>query len=230
MSYHIAGWNDIDLRAWLADATGLPVAVDNDCNVAALGEARCGAGRAYRRVFYTTLGTGMGGGMVVDGRLYHGARPGESEIGLMAADEHGTTFESLCCGRAVDARLRTYARRNPQAPLAALLPQAEGGEARHIVAALEAGDDGVARILDATAGHIAFAQSVAAHMFHPDVLVLGGGLALVGEPLRARVAARLPELMTKALKPGPPVLLSALGEDAVVAGALVLAADTRRTE
>ena len=72
-SHQIEGWSDFDLGGWLKKLTGKPVLVDNDANVAALGEARHGAGAGFNPVFYVTLGSGVGGGLVVDGKIYHGA-------------------------------------------------------------------------------------------------------------------------------------------------------------
>lgn len=223
LSYQINGWTDFEIRRWLADLTGLPVAVDNDANTAALGEALCGAGRDHRLCFYTTLGSGMGGGMVIDGRIYHGARPGESEVGLMAVDLQGHTAEECCCGWAVDAKVRQHVTANPDGIMARFVGHTKRAEARFLQPAIEQGDPAAQRILEETAENIAFALSLVSHLFHPDILILGGGLALIGEPLRATVEGRLPRFMTTALRPGPPVRLSELKEDAVCVGAMLLA-------
>jgi len=225
LSYQIDGWAGFDVATWLAELTGLPVRVDNDANTAALAEARKGAGRGLGRVFYVTLGSGMGGGMVVDGDIYHGARPGESEVGLMCFDKSGATVESRCCGWAVDRKIRRHVVAQPDGVLARLVGGGHGGEARHLGPALQEGDAGARAILEETAEDLAFALSLAAHLFHPHVLVIGGGLSLVGEPLRAEVARRLPRFMTTAFKPGPEVRLATLGEDVVCVGALLLARD-----
>src|SRR5262245_31843434 len=92
-SHHIEGWSDFDLAGWLKELTGLRVCVDNDANVAALGEAHHGAGAGLNPVFYVTLGSGVGGGLVVDGKIYHGAAPGESDLGHVRLDRDGSTLE-----------------------------------------------------------------------------------------------------------------------------------------
>src|SRR5262252_413372 len=97
-SHQIEGWSEFDLGSWLRKFTGVQVIVDNDANVAALGEAKRGAGVGFNPVFYVTLGSGVGGGLVVDGKIYHGATPGESEIGHVRLDRVGTTVESRCSG------------------------------------------------------------------------------------------------------------------------------------
>jgi len=100
----------------------------------------------------------------------------------------------------------------------------EGGEARHLRGALDAGDPVALKILAAVADDLAFALSHAVHLFHPEIIVVGGGLSLVGEPLRAAMAAALPAYLMEAFRPGPQVALAGLGEDSVPVGALALAA------
>ncbi|MCJ7549568.1 MAG: ROK family protein [Anaerolineae bacterium] len=222
-SFQIHGWDGFAFTAWLESLTGLAVAVDNDANTAALGEARLGAGRDYDKVFYVTLGSGMGGGMVIDGHIYHGASPGEAEIGLMLWDKSGTTFESRCCGWAVDRKVRRCIARDPDGALAQLVGSDTGGEARYLAPALEQGDADAQVILAETGEDIAWALSHVSHLFHPQIVVLGGGLSLIGEPLRAAVAAKLPGLLTSAFQPAPKIELALLGEDVVCVGALLLA-------
>src|SRR5205085_6629816 len=120
----------------LLELTGLPVFVDNDANVAALGEATHGAGIAVNPVFYVTLGSGVGGGLVVDGRIYHGAKPGEAEIGHVRLDRGGTTLESRCSGWAVDRKIREARARNASSILYKLIGAASAGEARFLAPAL----------------------------------------------------------------------------------------------
>jgi glucokinase len=223
-SHHVSGWSNFPLAAWLEDQTGLPVAIDNDANVAALGEALHGAGRGRRAVFYITLGSGVGGGLVVDREIYHGATPGEMEIGHVRLDPSGTIVEDRCSGWAVDRRIREAVESEPGSALAKLVGDAGPGcEARHLGAALAAGDPLAASILDEHADALGFALSHVAHLLHPDIIVLGGGLTLLGEAVRARVAAVLPRHLMEALQPGPEVALAALGEDSIPVGALTLA-------
>jgi len=107
----------IRLGNWLHELTGVKVFVDNDANLAALAETRHGTGVDFNPVFYVTLGSGVGGGLVVDGNIYHGAIPGECEIGHVHLDRNGATVESRCSGWAVDAKIRELKTREPQASL-----------------------------------------------------------------------------------------------------------------
>lgn len=223
-SHQIEGWSEFPLADWLRELSGLPVRVDNDANVAALGEALHGSGREHELVFYVTLGSGVGGGMVVDKKIYHGARPGESEIGHVRFDRTGSTIESRCSGWAVDAMMRELKAGVPNSDFARRLPDTKGGEAKFLRELVEAGDPVATSLLNTTADDLAFGLSHVVHLFHPEVIVLGGGLSLVGEPLRAAVARSLSIYIMRAFEPGPTVALASLKEDAVPVGALALAA------
>ena len=224
-SHQVPGWHDFPLGDWVRDLTGVPVAVENDANVAALGEALRGAGRGFGCVFWINMGSGVGGGMVVDGRLYHGARPGEAEIGHLRLDRSGRIVEDACSGWAVDRRIRAAVMGQEGFLVCAVGSQSsEGGESRHLRSAIDAGDPLARKILGDVADDLAFALSHAVHLFHPEIIVVGGGLSLVGEPLRAAMAEALPAYLMEAFRPGPQVALAGLGEDSVPIGALALAA------
>ena len=224
VSHQIPGWEDFALQDWLEQAAWAPVVVENDANTAALGEATCGAGQGRDPVFYVTLGSGVGGGLVAGGRIYHGAVPGEAEFGHLRLDREGTTVESRCSGWAVDRRVRRLTDEEPTSLLARSLDPETGGEAKKILPAMLAGDPAAGRVVREIAADLAFALSHAVHLFHPQMIVLGGGLSLVGEPLRTAVAAHLPLHVMEAFAPGPEVRLAALGEDSVPVGALCLSA------
>ena len=222
-SHQIEGWSEFDLAGWLREQTQSPVFVDNDANVAALGEVLNGAGVGHNPVFYVTLGSGVGGGLVVGGGIYHGATPGESEIGHVRLDRSGATVESRCSGWAVDARIRELKGKEPGGKLASLIGDERGGEARHLASAIKQGDATANQVLRELAEDLAFGLSHVVHLFHPQVIVLGGGLAGVGEPLRAAVESAVRRFTMEAFAPGPGIRLAALGEDAVPVGALHLA-------
>jgi glucokinase len=222
-SHQIEGWSEFDLASWLQQIAGVPARIDNDANVAALGEAWHGAGRDSNPVFYVTLGSGVGGGLVVDGTIYHGAPPGEAEIGHIRLDRQGTIVESRCSGWAVDARIRNLKTREPDSLLCRAPDFGRGGEAKHLPAALKQGDPAALELLRELADDLAFGLSHVIHLFHPQVVVLGGGLSGVGEPLRAAVERAASHFTMQAFAPGPRIALAGLGEDAVPVGALLLA-------
>ena len=222
-SHQVVGWDDFPLRDWLREqAAGVPVAIENDGNTAALGEALAGTGQGLSPVFYVTLGSGIGGGLVFDGKIYHGHSLAEAEIGHVRLGPAGETLESRCSGWAVDRRLRDHAAANPGSPLAKRL-DGEGGEARYLAKAMADGDAGAKAIFDETCAGLALGLSHVVHLLNPGTIILGGGLSQLGEPLRLGVEAALGHAIMDVLKPGPSVRLAKLGEDAVPVGALLLA-------
>ena len=221
-SHQIEGWSGFPLRDWLHDLSGLPVVVENDANSAALAEAVRGAGRGLNPAFYMNMGSGVGGGLIINGKIYHGTAPGEVEFGHLRLDPDGTTVEDRCSGWAVDNAIRDAAKNNPDCPLAQLLGKEPGGEAKHLAESL-AQDDPVAQdILDTLTHDLAFALSHVTHLFHPQVIILGGGLSLVGVPLRKGIENRLPQFLMETYGNGPEIKLAELTEDAVPVGALLL--------
>jgi glucokinase len=222
-SYQVDGWGGFVLQDWLERETGIPVWIDNDANIAALGESLHGAGIDFRKVFYTTMGSGVGAGFVMDQHVYHGAKVTEAEFGHIRIDKSGRTVESSCSGWAVDQKIRAYVASDSTSILSEFTRDYSRGEARALPAALKAGDQAAMQIVDETADDFAFALSHAVHLLNPDTVILGGGLSLVGEPLRIEIERKLTGYLMDVLRPGPLIQLSALKEDAVPIGALCLA-------
>jgi glucokinase len=222
-SHHISGWQGFPICDWLRGLTGLPVVIDNDANVAALGEALYGSGRDERVVFYVTLGSGVGGGLVIDKKVYHSAVPGETEFGHMRLDKSGRIVEESCSGWSVNRKIRLAADQYPQSLLATLAVKEPDAEAKILLKAIEEGDAEAASIFRETTDDLAFALSHVVQLLHPDVIVLGGGLSFIGEPLVSAVSERLPVYVMGVFQPPPPIRLSALQQDVVPVGSLALA-------
>lgn len=222
-SYQIDGWGGFVLQDWLEKLTRIPVWVDNDANVAALGESLYGAGQDSKVVFYVTMGSGVGAGIVVNKYIYHGAKNSEAEFGHIRLDKTGRTVESSCSGWAVDGKIRSFAEQHPDSTLARLTKDYTHSEARVLTAALELDDEAAHGILNDTMDDLAFALSHVVHLVNPHTIILGGGLSLVGEPLRKLVETKLPHYVMDIMRPGPTIQLSALKEDVVPVGALALA-------
>lgn len=221
--HQVAGWTGFPLAAWLGDHLGLPVALENDSNAAAFAEAVVGAGRWYNAVVYSNVGSGVGAGLVLDGRVYHGRVPGEMELGHLRLSADGPTVEDVVSGWSLDRQVRMAVERDPRGGLAAVVA---GGHpsARHLSQAITAGDPEAAAILDRAARHYALGLSHVVHLLNPDVIVLGGGVADIGEPWRAAVERHLAEFVLEALRPPPPVRRAALGDEVVPIGAALVAA------
>lgn len=222
-SHQIEGWPGFALADWLRQLAQRPVFVENDANVAALGESIRGAGQGADPVFYVTLGSGVGGGLIASHRIYHGAMPGESEIGHVRLNPQGDTVESRCSGWAVDRRLRNHRDAHPQERLSKLMGGYPGCESRCLSTALSEHNPEAKQILRCVAEDLAFGLSHVVHLMHPSIIVLGGGLSLIGEPLRTEVEQALKRMIMEVFHPGPELRLASLGEDAVPTGALILA-------
>jgi len=225
-SFHIEGWSGFAIKDWLESIFKVPVFIENDANVAALGEATHGAGKGFHNVLYITLGSGVGGGLVVDGKVYHGAIPGELEIGHLQMDRNGSTLQSLCSGWAVDEKIRAAVAITPEGILARLVKEKRSSEAIFISEALKANDPVARQIFEETTDDLAFGFSHAIHLLHPHVLVLGGGLSFLGDTLQKAVSEKLPRYLMKAFAPGPEVKLTELMENAVPVGCLVLSSQS----
>ncbi len=222
-SHQISGWSDFPIQNWLEKSTGIRVWVENDANVAAFGEAWHGAGKNFQQVFYVTMGSGVGAGLVVRKKIYHGAMPGEAEFGHVRLDRNGKTVESSCSGWAVDVKIREHVRLHPTCMLSNLIREYSHGEARVLAEALKKDDKASLAILEETVDDLAFGLSHAVHLLNPETIILGGGLSLIGEPFRRLVEKKLPDYIMDVFHPGPLIQLSALKEDAVPIGALTLA-------
>ena len=221
-SHQIRGWADFHLAEWIQEFTNIPVIVDNDANTAALGEAYFGSGKNCSRVFYITLGSGVGGGLIIDGEIYHGFKPGEAEIGHIRMGKDGTILEHRCSGWAVDKKIRNYIKNKPGSIIAGIVSNEKSGESKYLLKAIEMGDKGANNILQETADDLAFGLSHMVHIIHPGVIILGGGLSLIGDPLREAVEKNLRPYLMKAI-PLPEIRMAALEEDAVCVGAALMA-------
>ncbi len=222
-SYQVSGWGDFSIQEWLEKESGIPVWIDNDANVAAFGESLHGAGKNFKKVFYITVGSGVGAGLVLGQQIYHGAKCTEAEFGHIRLDKEGRTVESSCSGWAVDGKIRNYVFHHPDSLLSRLTSGYARGEARVLGSALKSGDKASQEILEETTDDFSFALSHAVHLINPDTVIVGGGLSLIGEPLRLSIEKKLPGYLMDVLRPGPVIQLSTLKEDAVPVGALCLA-------
>ena len=225
-SFHVGGWSDFPLAAWVAEQVqvAVPVVLENDSNAAALGEALVGAGRGARVVVYSNAGSGIGSGLVIDGQLYRGRPSGEMELGHLRLIRDGGRLEDTSAGWAIDTRVREAVAAEPAGALArAATATSAPPSARLLPAALAAGDGTAQRILDVASGHYAHALSHVVHLLNPDVIVLGGGVATIGEAWRGSVARQLEGFLMTPLRPSPPVRLATLGEDVVPVGAALAA-------
>ncbi len=185
-------WDNVPAAAGLQRYLPVPVYMDNDANCAALGEVTKGAARGYRNVVFLTLGTGVGGGIVIDGRIFTGGHPGGAELGHI---RNGSEHRRCTCGR-YDC-LETYASAtaliSDTKKLAVQYPESMiwelcGGEAERIDArmpfdAAQAGDVCGRMLVERYIRHLADGITDLANIFRPDRIVIGGGVCAQGRNL-----------------------------------------------
>jgi glucokinase len=232
---NLLGWRDGPLRAEVEKRVGLPVVVENDANAAAWGEARFGAGREQRFIVCVTVGTGVGGGIVVDRRLYRGGFGVAAEIGHIQMVENGRPcgcgqrgcWEQYASGGALvrDARERA-AESRPDAEVLLGLGDGtpEGITGEHVTEAAKKGDP-VATASFNTLGHW-LGQGLAdlAAVLDPGMFVLGGGVSEAGSLVLDPTKVAFEQLLTgRGRRPTASVVLAALGNDAGLVGAADLA-------
>ena len=197
------GWRNVPLRDMVAEATALPVTLDNDANCAAYGEWWRGAGRGAERLVGLTLGTGIGGGIVLGGEIYHGASDAAGEVGHMSVDFEGRLcacgsrgcVEAYASGPGIAARAVEGLAEGVDSRLAAVARNGSGRvTARLVCEAAAAGDSYARRILTETARILAVAVANLINLFNPDVIVVAGGVTAAGDhlfgPLRDEVRNR----------------------------------------
>ncbi|MEI1376978.1 ROK family protein [Nostoc sp. UHCC 0926] len=247
LSHHVAGWQNIPLKGLLEEEFGVPVGVDNDANVAALGEHRFGAGQGYDSLFYITVSTGVGGGWILNGQPWRGTGGMAGEIGHMVVDPTGPVC--LCGKRGCVERLASgpYMAQNAReilenvdAPAASRrVPQRRGGlrdgkvlrglvgdnltllTGQLVSEAAVAGDDLAKEVLHKAAWALGVGIGNVANLMNPQRFVLGGGVTKAGEDFWQvmRQVARETALPEVDFEIVPAVL----GDDAPLWGAVAIA-------
>ncbi len=216
------GWTDVPLAPLLGGRLGRKVWLENDANAAALGESVFGAGRGTRHSVFVTVSTGIGGGVIVDGRLLHGRHGLAGEIGHMAISERdipcpcgGTgCWEALASGTALARFANAAAAREPTTSL----PRDGGISARDVVGAAAVGDPLAIRLLDDEAGFLGVGFANLLHLFSPERIIVGGGVSAGLEAMRPTIERVMRRRAMPAYR-DVPVLRAALGTDAGLAGA-----------
>lgn len=215
----LRGWRDVPLARLVTERTGLPTFLENDANAAALAEWRLGAARGLRHMVYVTVSTGIGGGVIIDGRLLHGHRSLAGEIGHMIVTGEAVPcacggfgcWESLASGRALGRRAAAAGMR------------ADGPVTAQLVAARAAAGDETARRLmaeEARALGLGFVNLL--HLYAPEMIVVGGGVAAALPMMAAEIARTVTARAMPAYR-DVPIRAAGLGTQAGVIGAALLA-------
>jgi glucokinase len=228
---NVPAWHNYPLAEEMRKIYSAEIKIDNDANAAALAEAKWGAGRGYRNVFYATIGTGIGTGMVFDGQIYHGRTGSAAEGGHIGVDMNGPKcgcgkrgcIEVLASGPAIGRRAQQSVSQNPRS----MMLEMAGGNAQAITSevvaqANAAGDAVAAQVLSETCELLAYWLGNIVDLLEPDVIVIGGGVSTMLAPFLDEIRARWNGACLNPYPEQIPVALAHYKEDAGIAGAAAL--------
>jgi len=224
--------SDLPIRDIVSERTGLPVFVDNDGNVAALAEYLYGAAQGMPHIVMLTVGTGIGGGLILGGEIYRGSTGAGAELGHVVIQVDGPPcqgncpnhgcVEALASGTALGREGRAAAESSPDSVLGKVLAEGEEVDGRVVTEAALAGDKIAIEVFELIGSRLGVACSSFANIFQPDAIVVGGGVIAAGDllldPARREVRERALNPMNKT-----PILEATLGNDAGMIGAAALA-------
>jgi len=223
------GWRNLPLKTRLEGALRLPVFVENEVNLIALGESWRGAGQGIRNLVCISLGAGIGAGIILNGQLYRGSHDAAGEVGYIIPNESclGRVYDEFGCLEGLAGSTGIVARASARlagGEPSVLADSVEQGNpssltVEMVLSAARDGDHLARSVLDETLDYLSIAVANLACILDPDCIVISGDLAEFGdlfvEPIRLRLRGALPQM--------PDILLSELGTDAAVLGALAIA-------
>jgi glucokinase len=224
---HLPGWRDVPVTALVEAAYERPAALENDATAGAAGEHLYGAGAGTRNMVYLTISTGVGGGVVLAGRLYRGASGNGGELGHVTVDWHGRRcrgcgrrgcLEAYVSGTSIAERAREAIRSDGNSTLARIAEPTAADVAR----AAEAGDPLAQAIWAETLEALACGLTSIVNVFEPELVVLGGGVTRAGEQLLGPVRERVRADAMKPAGTAADIVLSALGDQVGVVGAAAI--------
>jgi glucokinase len=235
-SHQIEGWDNFPLEKWISDLLGMPAVLGNDADVAGLAEALFGAGKGLSPIFYITIGSGIGGGLIINGEIYRGCGRGAAEIGHLRFNMYFVKdsgpistpheiLEQLASGWGIaDTAQRCLGLETPIRSLLYSQDQKRSVTAKDVAMAARQGDAFAESILKSAVGYLADAICHLIALLCPRRIIIGGGVSLMGEellfkPLREMVYERVFKPFADCYE----IVPAALGEEVVVHGALALA-------
>lgn len=224
---NVPGWANVPLRNIVAEQTGLPTILENDANCAAYAEFKCGVGQGYRNVVVVTLGTGVGGGLILNGDLYRGSQFAAGEIGQVSIDYRGVDGPYGNWGA-----LERYVGHQQITEIAVKRFREAGREIREdncspeaLAKAAYSGDEIAHQVWSVVADYLGTALASVVYLLNPDAIIVGGGVSYAGDvlfdPLKQRVHAMLSEEFAEALD----IVHARFGNTAGIIGGAALAAE-----
>ena len=230
-SVHAPGWKGFELGKWMEQTLGIPCQLDNDANAGALGEYHHGAGRGTRSMVYITISTGIGSGIVYEGRLLRGKDHLAGELGHIPVSDSGARcscggrgcLESFSSGGAIETRAREWAERRPE-HVARMIELSGGAEitAKGLMLAAAEGDMAASHILRETTRWLARGLLMVIRILNPDVIVLGGGVSQSGTLLLSTLQGFLEEMASPTITYTTEIVTATLGNYSPLYGAAAM--------
>ena len=228
---NLPGWHGLPLVSMVQENLGMPTYIENDANAAALGEARFGAGVGVENMVYMTVSTGVGGGAVLDGRLYRGETGSACELGHITLVHNGREcgcgakgcLEAYASGTALAKRAKEVVRSGERSVLADLAGDVDNITAKTVVQAMQQGDELARRLWDETMEYLGAGVVSVVNIFNPRLVVLGGGLTNTGEILFIPVREAVKRLAMAPLAEVVDIVPAKLGDAVGVIGAAAVA-------
>jgi len=230
-SPNLPGWTGYSIEQGLSSFFNLPARIDNDANAAALGEYKFGAGKNKKNMVYITVSTGIGGGVIVDGRLMRGANGNAAELGHLTLNINGPAcpcgangcFEMYASGTAIARRTREAIQAGAPSQILSLAGSLEEITTHHILAALQKEDELAKKIWNETTEYLGRGLAVVINTFNPELIVVGGGVTAAGELLFTPVREKALRYAFPRLAAVCSIVPAALGSNVGVVGAAACA-------
>ena len=227
---NLPGWDNLDLAGYFRNAFDAPVYLDNDVNLMALAEARAGAGKGIDYMAYFNIGTGIGGGIVIDGKLYRGCG-NAAEFGHQTILPDGPPclcgkrgcLESFCSGTSIARRAREYLADHPYSLILKLAGGMDNVTGQVVARAARQGDELARRIWQETGEYLGIGIANVVNILNPRLVVLGGGVVEVGDLLLEPTRRTVRERAMTQLADDVTIVPGKLGDQAGIIGALHLA-------
>ena len=215
VAINLAGWQDVPLADWLEEKTGLPTILANDANCAGLGEAWLGAGKRFHNLIMLTLGTGVGGAIILDGKLFTGHQGAAGELGLISLNPDGPP-----CNSGNQGSLEQYVSVQAIRRQTGLEPAELGHRAK-------AGDPEALQFWECYGRHLGIGLASLIYILTPEAIVIGGGVSASAEFFFPAALAEIERRVLPSSREGLQLLLAELGNQAGMVGAAKLAWQAR---
>ena len=228
---NIKGWQGMEIGGTLRERLNMPIYVDNDANAMALAEATFGAAAGYKNVVCLTLGTGVGGGLIIGGEIHRGANGTAGELGHLTINFDGPEcncgnygcLEAYCSSQAIIARAKKLTTNELPPILKEILDgNLDNLNIRKLFAAHKAGDEVATQVLNETAVYVGIGLASVVNLFNPEIVVIGGGIADGGGSFLETVSAEMKKHAFSSAVDGLSIVRASLGNNAGFIGAGLL--------